>query len=94
MLFLLSTSSWGQEGEEKETITYPRLDLGGHIQFQLDGGGLGAARQEGGRPVRNGIGAFPTSSRISPRRLRLYANAYFAENVSIVTETDFEPDGL
>ncbi len=94
IVLLLSTSAWSQEAEEKETVTYPRFDLGGHIQFQLDGGGLGAARQEGGRPVRNGIGAFPTASRISPRRLRLYANAYFAENVSIVTETDFEPDGF
>lgn len=98
ILLLFSAAAPAQEEAENEveepSISYPRLDLGGHIQIQLDGGGLGAAREEGGPPVRNGIGSFSTNSRISPRRLRLYANAYFAENVSIVTETDFEPDGF
>ena len=80
--------------EEEEEKSYPRVDLGGQIQLQLDGGGLGSGRREGGPPVRNGIGAFPTSSRISPRRLRIYVDVHFSENVRLVNETDFEPDGF
>jgi Phosphate-selective porin O and P len=83
-----------QAEEKKGVVSYPKFDLGGQIQLQLDSGGLGSGSREGGPPVRNGIGIFPTQSRISPRRLRLYANIYFSDAVVLVNETDFEPDGF
>jgi phosphate-selective porin len=92
MLFLCLAPLHAEE--KKEVVSYPKFHLGGQLQLQMDGGGLGSGSREGGPPVRNGIGVFPTQSRISARRLRLYANAYFSDEVSLITETDFEPDGF
>lgn len=75
----------------EEPPSYPRFRLGGHIQFQFDQGSLRSGR-DGGTPVRNGLGIFPTDDRISPRRLRLYPTIEFSEKVSLINETDFEPD--
>ena len=93
LLFLLSSVSLAQndEAEKKDEPSYPRLKLGGQFQLQLDDGDLKASSR---RPVRNGIGFRPTDSRVDIRRLRLYATAYFSDQVSIVTETDFEAEDL
>ena len=93
LILLLSSASLAQndEAQKRDEPSYPRLKLGGQFQLQLDDGDLKASSR---RPVRNGIGFRDTDSRIDIRRLRLYATAYFSDQVSIVTETDFEAEDL
>lgn len=77
--------------ESEDEPSYPYLKTGGQFQLQFDDSGLKARRI---RPVRNGIGFQPTDSRIEIRRLRFYARAYFSDELSLVTETDFEAEDL
>lgn len=89
---LVGLSFLPSSAEEAKSETYPKFELGGQVQFQLDQGSLGSGSSSSGHPVRNGIGRFPVDSQVSPRRLRLYPRLLLSEQVSIINETDFDPD--
>lgn len=80
--------------EPEERATFPAFRLEGQVQVQVDDGSLGTGRPNAGRPVRNGIGVFPSESRISPRRLRLKPRVEFTDSLTLYNQLDFDPDGF
>lgn len=94
LILLALTQLTLSEEQETEKVSYPKFTLGGQVQFQMDQDSLGGARSTSRFPLRNGIGQFEVDSLVAPRRLRLKPNIEFSENLTLVNETDFEPDGF
>ena len=94
-VFLLVVGVLSQvAAEPEERATFPAFRLEGQVQVQVDDGSLGTGRPNAGRPVRNGIGVFPSESRISPRRLRLKPRVEFTDSLTLYNQLDFDPDGF
>lgn len=91
VLLSVALPALGQRGEGE---FYPALRLDGQIQVQVDDGDLQSGRPEGSRPVRNGIGIFPTDTRLSPRRIRLKPRLDLSPRWTILNQVDLDPDGF